>query len=341
MKKIIIVVITLTLVQVSCATKAGRQSIEGKVTIYVGGLYLDHDEQKACYWIDGKRYEIDGESVDYIAVADGKVYTTGTYRDYSKPSEYYPWNSWTRFGCYWIDGIRYELLDFSVIRDIYVDNDNVYILGNTRINRDEFKPGYWANGIYQSLPEPDGDSYAVDLKVVNGVVYAAGWYFVDDYPYYACYWVNGIRKELPNSEGFSAFGIEVINDRIFIGASNQRGLICYWIDGEQYLISDPGNTEYGHNAFAVFNEDVYIYASEGESYWINSTRHELPEAPQRQGNPDDIKGRAVYNYTIINGKIYVTGRDWDHNNSIAWYWLDGQYHFLNGYAAISIFVVEE
>jgi len=301
--------------------------------VYVGGSYVDDEGwTKACYWVNGVRHELDGVAVDAITAVDGKVYAAGYWQDFS----YEPLQ--TKY-CYWVDGKRYDLPGCSIIRSICVDNGNVYITGIKLNDEEDWNPenGYWVNGVY-CPPPSNGSVFA--LAALNGVVYTAG-YYDDGDTYYACYWVNGILRELPNSNQLAAYGIEVIDGRIYVGAAGGSRAACYWINNVQYMILQPEEVTIS-TVFSVFGGDVYM-ASE-KSYWINGIRHDLPEETQTllDSGKNEFSGRQC----IFGGRVYIAGyaQGKDYNNQtqrIAYYWVDGRLYYLNGDSALSIFVTEE
>ena len=70
-------------------------SIPGR-TIYIAGYISDGISETACYWVDGKKYELPGgTAANGIVVKDGKVYVSGY--DFGGSA------------VYWIDQQKFEL----------------------------------------------------------------------------------------------------------------------------------------------------------------------------------------------------------------------------------------
>lgn len=303
--------------------------------VYIGGSYMENKQRKACYWVDGVRYDLDGFEVASITAIDGKVYAAGhTIIDGCGYWGGYPPISCLQT-CYWADGIRHYLPGSIVngifdIGDMSVDQGNVYISG---WESHDDKRCYWINGVRQKLPS---DGVMWNVYAANGVVYMVGHYFVDGI-IKACFWKNGIRYDLPGPKGFLAFKIRVINNteyiigyghRFFKGyREKKRHDACYWINGNR-LQKDIPSVPLA-DSFAVSDGNVYIRGRK-KGFFINGvyTHSKLPYAMI-----DDI---CTYAFTVSQNKIYEVGSLFEK----ACYWIDGVRYELNGYRAGAIYVTE-
>ncbi|MDR2964211.1 MAG: hypothetical protein LBU88_00350 [Treponema sp.] len=273
----------------------------GAQTVYIGGTYgtslaPNRREDKAVYWVNDNFFELNGVSVDVITAQNGIVYAAGRQYD----------NTY----CYWINGVRYPLPNCIEVYQIFVENGNVYVTGKN----DRYGTDYWVNGRRQPGPA-DGDIRYIFVQ--NGIVYTAGNYITNRI-YYACYWINGVRHELPNSINFITTGIEVINGQVFIGAvqfvsSILRGFdkdssrACYWINGVQHNIPDPGITI--GDAFKVSNGNVFMVGR--EAYYINGLRHEI-NVPMSGAK-----------YAVFEDNIFMVGIYFSRGNTTTGYWYNG------------------
>jgi hypothetical protein len=126
--------------------------------VYIAGRYNDGAYNKACYWINGVKTDLQAgvaSRATSIAVDDGKVYVTGFY--YDRGTEDAPAGN---YGCYWVDGARTNLED-------------AYINGAV-------------NEFDDTLP----------IAVYRGKVYVVGWSKGSMATPAACIWVNGAKREL-------------------------------------------------------------------------------------------------------------------------------------------------
>jgi hypothetical protein len=300
MKKLFIIILVF-LIFTSCDSDTSGY----EPTVYVGGSYMDNGQQKACYWVNGKRHILDGESVNSITAVNGKVYAAGYYRQRGSSN-----------ACYWADGYRYDLPgllddDYSVGR-ISVDDGNVYIVGAT-----DNGVCYWVNGIRNN---PPAGGIMRDVFASGGKVYISGHYTAGSFVK-ACYWINGVRQELPGSEGFFAGIIAVKNNIVYIaGRSFFDGGSCYWVNGKQFIFP-----EIEIISLAVSKDNVYIAYEDG-FYKNGKFYREYPE------------GSYVSFYTkfaVSHGKIFMCG-----NMYTPGYFIDNTFYDLDGSAATAIYVEE-
>ena len=318
MKKISFITTILSIIIVACSMGTGSN----KPVVYVGGSYMEDSQERACYWVDGVRHELDGYSVMNITASGGKVYTAGCYKEGE-----------TFKACYWINHSRYDLPGCKSTGDydfgnISIDSGNVYIVG---MYGDQCC--YWVNGV-REVPPADGiinDAYAA-----NGSVYLSG-YSIDGEISKAYYWKNGIRCELASNVTFNpavtstriSSTIIVVNNKVYAAASfypldttTDDYYTIIWTNSVQQLKIDERII-----ALAVSGGDIYVDAQSG--YYKNGQPYQ-PEKP----NPVDAHFNTMI--SVSQGKIYVANSDGDS----ACYWVDGVCHDLDGYSAKAIFIAE-
>lgn len=290
----------------------GQNSSQSAINIYIAGSYMDGNTEKACYWKNGVRTDLDGIQASGIYISDGKIYLAGTFlkRDYWGGNNH-------KLPCYWIDGVRtaadlssgnYEVKSMTVINgSVYFSARNTngtdyFIYGNGSIQvdtkkkyinyitssdgallfslNDDVASFYSAYGQSVHL----GNSVPHGIFVDNGSIYVAGSsyaytsnYFIREFK--PCYWVDGIKKELPGDG--SAERIGVANGVIHITGSkyvNGKNEPIYWINGLNREIPSAAS----FSEITVFEGSVYITGSFRQGginmacYWVNGERFALP-----------------------------------------------------------------
>ena len=316
MKKLVFAVILAVLFSACGDTSGGKTS---EPSVYIGGSFMDNGVEKACYWVDEKRYELNGDAVFNIIAIGNTVYAAGKYTADGVDK-----------ACYWVNGVRRDLPGLSIIDgidaygQISVDSGNVYVCGmyDGNGNEDNKKVSYWVNGIRFEPP-----ANGIDVYAANGSVYIVGSY-TDGGIFKPCYWVNGVRKGLPNIAAsipdWIVGTITVVNNRIYIACifgTDSDIYSSYWIDGVQQKIL----TKDYMIIFAVSEGNVY---TAGGLLYIN-------------GELSDIEYGFFTNnaaFAVSRGKVYTCFWDWE--SETACYWIDGEQFFLDGAYANAIFVKE-
>lgn len=328
MRKIIFAVI-LTVLFSACGDASGGGTgtgggafggKSGEPSVYIGGWYEDGGAEKACYWIDGKRYELNGYRVENITTVRGTVYAAGCYDD-----------GGTEKACYWVNKTRRDLPGFfylSYLRNpfpnISVDRGSVYISGLYGSSFDDAKGSYWVNGVSR---EPTTDGFVQDAYAANGSVYMSGFY-TDGGILKPCWWVNGSRRELSNimagSPDFIYSTITVANNKAYIACGfwlADEEYSSYWIDGVQQKIIFNKFVE----ALAIYEGDLYMTGGGGfDGIYKNGELYASGWAHRSAG------------LAVFRGKTYTCGSE----SGIACYWIDGEQFFLDGAYANAIFVEE-
>ncbi|MCP4133838.1 MAG: hypothetical protein GY754_22910 [bacterium] len=169
-----------------------------------GGSELGH-----WIWKDGVFTDVEG-FVMSMALSGDDVYLAGWYGNDD------------RTPCYWINGTRFDLdvegldLGGSIIRDIAVTADDVYVVG--RIWDKETKgtrAGLWKNGARIELDSDGAEVFAVTTD--GSDVYVAG-----QVDCTAAYWKNGQRISLGGDGCSYAMDLTVVNGDVYI-AGHEAG----------------------------------------------------------------------------------------------------------------------
>jgi len=268
--------------------------------VYVGGAYSTDSLDRACYWVNGKQYKLDGGIVRVITAVNNKVYMAGFYR---QDNEFK--------GCYWIGSARYDLPGlvgggFGIGRISVMDN-NVFVIGNTS---DGVR--YWINGVMQELPP---DAYSInDLYAINGSLYISGSY-LDNGVIKPCYWINKTRKELPaildfNPEWIGSL-IDIENNKVYIvncyigpeREDDRREIISVsWLNGIQQHVLEGATF-----AFAVSNGDIFMCGDYGDRMYTKCYKNGVY---YNSASPNFFSRFAVSRgrtYTAASGSDYKAG----------------------------------
>lgn len=133
--------------------------------------------------------------------------------------------------CYWKNNIKINLFspDSTTANKIFIENNDVHVLGKTRAN---FNGSYyyWKNNVRLNLEQylgiPAGHYYKIlDMAVDGNDTYFIGYYDtlspVADQRYAFCLWKNGIKTELNTSDNtiYDDSKISVFNHQSYISAT--------------------------------------------------------------------------------------------------------------------------
>ena len=342
MKKIYILLISL--ISLSCSeddglNKSSNISIDGK-TIYVAGLVSDGVNETACYWVNGKKYDLEGgsEATD-IVVKDGKIYISGY--DFGGSA------------VYWVDNEKFELPgNGGEAHSIAVHDGDIYVAGG-------FANGscYWKNGEKINLTtNADSQTYGVNVNQ-SGDVFVGGYYMNNHHSLIPSFWKNGKRTNLnkPNGGDGEVIAVTMKNGNTPVYAGNTLrpnnfiGLLekpSYWINGNRNDCKLGGSldTISGGEARGVFADgnDIYLAGNtthfiltdngveiEGTGgtyahYWKNKNRHDLPGGPINNYMVSD-----AYDVAVSDGKIVVVGSASSESaEQVAAIWIDKELIYL-------------
>ena len=255
-------------------------------------------------------------SVDDVLNDNIDIYAAGTFNESA---------------CYWKNN-ELTLLDnngysSTYATDIFVTNDNTYILGSAtideEINPDEIKPYlFWENEVVSNLnvelSEPGVEIYRIDdFYVDDENVYFVGitetLSLVSQYS--LAYWKNGIKTILDeNIERDNTSYIEVINDNAYVFYSDN------FSNGVQGIYANNSftqvNSNYGFIKMKSNENEIYIYgrlldSSDGFYYNFNTgiettTPYEVEVLDFDQNNVYTLafSDLSYYKEIFKNDKLY-------------------------------------
>ncbi|CAM1346265.1 hypothetical protein [Tenacibaculum crassostreae] len=168
----------------------------------------------------------------------------------------------------WKNGVASYVTDGttnSIPQKIYVDNDDVYILGRTQNDTNSKTVlTVWKNGVSSSLTDGNNSVFARDIFVSNGNVYVLGREVIDAVTI-SKLWVNGLEKTIFDN-GFNAEKLFVNNNDVYIVGTTPAngGLRTGKVYKNSELLADLGSgatTSYGISVF-VKNDIVYAAFAE-------------------------------------------------------------------------------
>ena len=287
--------------------------------VYAAGYYLDTGDgfERACYWKNGKFYDLHPQDAEFsraesVFVYGENAYITGNY--------YY--NGRYR-ACYWVNTNFIPLVtenETSVGHSIYVKGGIVYIAG---AYGDHSTACYWVdnNGVISrtvySLPSPS-DAYSIFVD--EAMVFTAGTF----YTYPNAFFMNDndhynplIELKGPADPATCSGALSTtLKNSIFYTAGyyyEQYGTVtevaCYWKD----MLADKGPEliileGYHANSIAVGpNNRVYLAGfyqdntgADRACYWDYDTLFPLELTfPQKNSKAESV--------TVLGNDVYIAG----------------------------------
>jgi len=226
-----------------------------------------------------------------IKVCNGKTYIAGyghRYEIYEDDDD--PENDTFIFRSgYWVNGVWNTISDeYSIVSDIIIDSNHVYITGHKIDSGNYMIPGYWLDGTWNS-PNLAGTSISGNMILDGGTVYQAGSYY------------NG----------------SLYNPGYLAGTT--------WIQITDKL--NPAADSEG-SCIAKNNLDIYVggYSidSDGHAkpvYWLNGNLFQL-------SLPEGMPYGQVCHICVMDGSLYIIGNVYNEKDFISGYWKDGQWKKL-------------
>lgn len=228
----------------------------------------------------------------------------------------------------------------SLAKSIYVEGNNIHVVGNTLDANNKEIAAYWKNQKFQPLSIKKDKYGNVENSSANGIEVSNGNVFIFPYQpgtdknYY--YLKNGQEMNFPN---FVYPGN--INDRVHFVAgddiylANYTDEAAYWKNGVKVSLDNTMHHPNRVQVSSIFvsGGDVYVsgyksYAAKGADntnrqmalYWKNGQEVILSIGTGRFGT------RSTSSIFVSGNDVYVSGMSQDPNTgeSIAMYWKNGQ-----------------
>tara|TARA_B100001175_G_scaffold317896_1_gene337319 strand:+ start:6112 stop:7179 length:1068 start_codon:yes stop_codon:yes gene_type:complete len=297
MKRLIIIFLII-FIQCSKSDDSSNsiESIAPGINLYIAGYINDETGNTiACYWQNGKRFDLgEGELTD-ITVSQGKVYTTGY--------------SFGGGASYWIDDTAYNLEgNDPEAYSIDIHNGDVYVAG-----RDN-GACYWKNGDKIKLSGGDSSAYGIAVRE-NGDIFAAGYYVNNHHFIIPAVWKNGKRVNLsvPKHGDGEVKSVKISDGTPYyfgmtMKPNNMIGYVpkaSYWKGGKRTDLTNGG----GFNQSVYGGEGNGGFVSEGSIYVAGMIDH-IAEADE---NGETIVGSGgTYAHYWVNGdKVDLQGGQWN------------------------------
>ena len=323
--------------------------------VYSAGWYKEHNVEKACYWVDGIRKELEfpqnilWSHADAIAVENGRVYVAGHY-----------WQNGLKL-CYWNDQGKLVALNRpETFSHVDVWNGSIMKVsiaafdGNVYIANELFPGMYWnTTGACVFLDVP-ADTIAVHVSafaVENNSVFMGGRQYTRDYfvRQRACRWSDtGNCIALDNSNGYGyasrVDAVTVENGKVYAIGTLDFGddqPCCWDNEGNSILLELPGDlertssdtffglniavTDGNINAAGIYN----YYKKDWGTTLISCYWNEAGKLAYRPMElPRDYYVASKGNFfgaTVLRGaRVYSAGYYRNRNNEYQQlYWVDG------------------
>ncbi|MEO8474558.1 MAG: IPT/TIG domain-containing protein [Chryseolinea sp.] len=152
---------------------------------------------------------------------------------------------------YWKNGKANRVSEIpSLINGIFVQDDDVYLVGYEAPTPTTKFATYWKNGTAVRLTSGTYQAEASAIKVVGNDIYITGYEHNAAHFFVAKFWKNGVETELADGTNSSyTTSIDVLGGDVYIAGAEHNGINAsvakYWKNG----ISFP-MTNGGRNAFA-------------------------------------------------------------------------------------------
>ncbi len=307
-------------------------------SVYICGFEINASGKNvAKYWKDEVEVVLSDGVKDAVAraiwVEGNDIYLAGSRKVSTAGSLSVP--------VYWKNGVMSDLSSdpavLSVATDIFIQNQNIYIVGNERNEDGVSVAKLWINAEVTDLSDGIVDAGATGVFVQNGTIHVVGWQNTSavNTAQKAIHWTNGVPQELPSYDSKStAFDVEVSNGNVFISGvlelDNGQYKSILWKNGEP-LYTSPSVENLQANKMSISGGDVYMAGSYGSSgctacYWKNGSLNEL--CPVYAS--DDIQESAS-SICVANNDIYAVGIGSNSTSTgfIGMYWKNGVPHGLS------------
>ena len=290
--------------------------------VYIAGIT---DDGQFCYWTDNNRIDIGfyRNWPESIMVSDGSVLVFGDN------------------GLYWVDGERYEIMNFEN-RKVIINRGKVYKFEGPR--------NFWIDGVLIENTNYFNSGFDFyDFDVFNGKMYITGIRNVTKRPLYIFeydryFLINFITIDAEITS-FIPKAITVSDDgTVYVFGQNARynpDKAWYYSEGIFYEIEEFNNSFSGCR-ITVSDGKVYIFPDLNNvreagffcNYWIDGKKVSV-----------SVTDGNIRYITVSGGKTYMAGLylkaiSEDEYTTAACYWIDGVRYNLDGQGASAIYVKE-
>lgn len=287
-------------------------------SVYICGYEINENGKNvAKYWKDGDEFILSSGGTDANAnaiwVEGSDVYVAGSRKISSSGSMSLP--------VYWKNSAEIPLSSspapFSTATDIFVDGNNVYVVGYERNDDGVDVARLWLNGEPTDLSNGTIDAKAMAVFVDNGDVHVVGSQNASEFSNteIAMHWINGSPTELTDGQTDAvAFDIDIVNGNVYIcgvvnyedAGSNEYPNKMLWLNDTP---QNSPNISIGSSAYGICVDGIDVYlAGYDESagvlsgYWNNGSFTSLdPGAEYMPG------GERAWKIAVDNNDVYVVG----------------------------------
>ena len=198
-------------------------------------------------------------------------------------------------------------------------------------------PVYWKDGTLVFLSGTTG--YNAAMMVVSGSdVHVAGIRGSDGSP---VYWKNGAMVSLtglPSNISWWYTGMAASGGNVYITATADTGtnhISGYWVNGSWTPCSGIASSS-DLTGVAVAGGHAYIAGTDRSAvpggpavpvYWVDGTKHVLPEGNDPNGNPN-VSGYITAAPVVSGGDVFIAGTTYGSTGDVPIVWKNGQILFL-------------
>lgn len=197
-------------------------------------------------------------------------------------------------------------------------------------------PVYWKDGTLVFLSGTTGYNAAM-MAVSGSDIHVAGIRGSDHSP---VYWKNGAMVSLTGlpSNNWWATGMAVSGGNVYITATADTGtnhISGYWVNGSWTPCSGIASSS-DLTGVVVAGGHVYIAGTDRSAvpggpavpvYWVDGTKHVLPEGNDPNGNPN-VSGYITAAPVVSGGDVFIAGTTFGSTGDVPIVWKNGQILFL-------------
>jgi len=323
-------VIILSLICINFSNAQNTEQLA--VDVYIAGSFMDGDVERAAFWKNSVRVELDrGVRATGIAVESGVVHVIGTYRNASNEIRVAEWVNGVRRSLPVVIGTGGAIAGWTFdANSIAVSGGRSYIVGFDNWTSSGVSAALWINGVKSNIT----GNVASDIHIENGITFISGYNVFRDGSgdrQQGWFLTSGQRVILDGGNRIErAHGITVKNGTVYVaGLSSPEGAV-YWVDRARYIL--PDGRGFIANQIAVTDSGAIhvIGSSSGPrqyNYWINRQVTELAGAT------------SLSAISTFNNNVYITGTFQQGAINVPAYWINGERHTIPGARTVNDIVV--